>query len=321
MGECDGGLRAARNVGDVRAMNVFRSLLRWRSARAPLHPEGAWAGSGAGSGQPCPRLADAGLESELDEQGYAVARRFLGQSEMDALVRLSEAHDTAVHHRPFGASLHSEDVGYRQAVDAGIRAVLGPRVAQIAPGYRLCFGNFLAKAPAEPGAAAGEVKLHQDPSFVNEAQFQTLSFWIPLVDTDSENGGLRVVPGSHRYSQSLRWAGAPFAFAGDEELMLRRARTVPVRAGDAFIFVAKLIHWSAPNRSSELRLVAGGLAAPKAAPLIYLHRDPRAPDVLDVYRVPDDFYARHTYCSRPRGAELVARVPARQAELDAAFRE
>lgn len=300
-------------------MSFLRGIFGRRS-RPPLQPESAWAGSGAGPDQPRPRLADRALEAQLEEQGYAVAPGFLDPTGIEELAGLSAVHDAAVHHRPFGASLHSEDVPYRQAVDAGIRALLGRRIEEIAPGYRLCFGNFLAKAPVGPSGEAGEVKLHQDVAFVNEAKFQTMSFWIPLTDTDEENGCLRLVPGSHLYSQSLRWAGAPFAFAGDERSLLERAKAVPVRAGDAVIFSAKLVHWSAPNRGSGRRLVAGGLAAPKAAPLIYLHQDPDAPDILEVYRVRDDFYATHTYRTRPRDADLVARIPARQARLAPDFR-
>jgi hypothetical protein len=306
-----------------RIVNAAIARLLGRSTerfRPPFEPESAWAGYASSPEQPRPRLLDAGLESELDEQGYVVARGFLSGSEVEALARLSEHKDAAVHHRPFGASLHSDDVAYRRAVDAGIRSILDAKVEELAPGYRLCFGNFLAKAPVDGSDDAGEVKLHQDLSFVNEAEFQSLSYWIPLTDTDEHNGCLRIVPGSHRYSRSLRWPGAPFAFAADEALLLRRARAVPARAGDAVIFCAKLVHWSAPNRSSERRLVAGGLTVPRVAPLIYLHQDPSTLASLDVYRVSDDFYAHHAYRSRPKGVEPIARIPARQAGLHPADR-
>ena len=294
-------------------MKLLRRIMSSFQFSRVLHAEEAWAGTGTGPAQPRPRLVDPLLEADLEEQGYAVAPGFVRPDEIEALAALFAAQDAAVHHRPFGASLHSDDVAYRTAVDAGIRAILGPRVAQIASGYRLCFGNFLAKAPVAPEEETGAVRLHQDVAFVNEALFETLSFWIPLSDTDEANGCLRIVPGSHRYSHSLRWPAAPFAFSSHETLLLARSRPVPVRAGDAVIFGAKLVHWSAPNRSAASRVVAGGLAAPKEAPLIYLHQDPRDPDALDVYFVPDDFDAHHAYGRRPRTGRPVARVPARQA--------
>lgn len=293
-------------------------LRRLLSMSPAVQPESAWAGKGNGPDQPRPRLRDPALERHFEEHGFAIARSVLDATGMAALARLFEAHDAEVHRRPFGVSLHSSDAGFRRAVDRGIRAVLAPKVAELTNGYRCCFGNFMVKAPAGPGDG-GVMQLHQDLSLVNEALFQSLAFWIPLVDTDEENGCLRVVPGSHRFSQSLRWPGAPFAFAADEERLLAQSVALPVQAGDAIVTSAKLLHWSAPNRSGTTRVVAGGAAVPEAAPLIYLHRDPAKPHRLEVYSVSDEFYATHIYMRRPEpgeGAQLVAHVPARQAALD-----
>lgn len=298
-------------------MNALGRFLSWLPRRPAVQPESAWAGPGKGPDQPRPRLKDCLLDAHLEEHGYAVAREVLGAAEMARLARLFEEHDTDVHRRPFGVSLHSSDAGMRQAVDRGIRAVLAPKVAQLTNGYRCCFGNFLVKAPVG-SAEGGVVKLHQDVSLVNEAQFQSLAFWIPLSDTDEGNGCLRVVPGSHHFSQALRWPGAPFAFDRDEDRLLAASVALPVRAGDCAIFSAKLVHWSEPNRSGRIRVVAGGAGVPRAAQLIYLHQDASKPHLLEIYSVSDDFYATHAYQTRPEpaeGAELIAHVRARQAPL------
>lgn len=293
-------------------MNAFRRLLPWLPRRAAVQPESAWAGSGNGPDQPRPRLKDPALERHLEEHGYAVAPNVLEAAEMAELGRLFEAHDADVHRHAFGVSIHSADISYRRAVDRGIRAVLASKVADLANGYRCCFGNFIVKAPASADGG-GAVQLHQDLSLVNEAEFQSLAFWSPLVDTDEVNGCLHVVPGSHRLSQALRWPGAPFAFIEDEDRLLAESVPVPVRAGDCVIFSAKLIHWSAPNRSGRTRVVAGGAAVPAAAQLIYLHQKPSKPHLLDVYAVTDGFYATHRYLAEPEPeeeAELIACVAA-----------
>ena len=292
-------------------MNLLRRImLNWRTSSAPLEAESQWAGRGTAPEQPRPRLVDETLETDLEAKGYAIVPGLLDRGEIESLTVLLAANDAEVHGRPFGTSLHSDDVDYRRAVDIGIRSVLDPKVEAVLNGYRLCFANFLMKSPVDPAVDDGEVRLHQDIAMVNEARFETLAIWVPLANVDEQNGCLRVVPGSHLYSDRLRWAGTTFVPEEDEEFLRERAEAVPLKAGDAMIFGPKLVHWSAPNRSRVRRAVVGGPMAPTAASMIYLHQDPASPDMLDVYSVQDDFYARHTYLDRPREADLVARIPA-----------
>ena len=297
-------------------MNRWRQVFSgWRTHAVPMEAENLWAGRGTSAEQPRPRLADPSLESDLEGQGYAIVPEVLDRREIEALRRLLGDNDANVHRRPFATSLHSDDVAYRRAVDIGIRSILDSKVEQLLNDYRLCVANFLVKSPVNQALDGGEVKLHQDIAMVNEALFETLSLWIPLVDTDEENGCLHVIPGSHLYSDCLRWAGATSISDNEVEWLRPQSRVLLLRAGHAVIFGPKLIHWSAPNRSMTRRAVVGGPMAPNAASMIYLHQDGATPEFLDVYSVRDEFYARHTYLTRPRRAKLIARIPARQSEL------
>ena len=83
-----------------------------------------------------------------------------------------------------------------------------------------------------------------------------------LIDTDRQNGCLRVIPGSHRKRHRLH--GLPSAHAaeiqsvGENHPALQQDPDeidVPVNAGDLVIGDARLIHSAHPNRSARRRTV------------------------------------------------------------------
>ena len=54
---------------------------------------------------------------------------------------------------------------------------------------------YLEKRPAEPGKGTA---LHQDSHYLPNEPNTLMACWLAMSDTDGENGGLCVVPGSHR---------------------------------------------------------------------------------------------------------------------------
>ena len=68
-----------------------------------------------------------------------------------------------------------------------------------------------------------------------------------LTDTIPENGCLRVVPGSHKWSHKKRHAQAENANIRDDEV------DVPVKAGDLFIGDRRIMHATHANNTSEWR--------------------------------------------------------------------
>jgi phytanoyl-CoA hydroxylase len=116
--------------------------------------------------------------------GYLVVESLLDDMEMDAFLA----------HTPTGpASLfrHYEDDQYRflathPKVTAGARQLLGgtPCVVQT---------MFLDKPAGGRGIA-----LHQDSYYLPNEPNTLMACWLALTDTGPENGGLCVVPGSHK---------------------------------------------------------------------------------------------------------------------------
>ena len=126
-------------------------------------------------------------------------------------------------------------------------------------------GFIISKPPYAP-----PLYWHQDShlwghpiGYTNQPQMYFLMYY--LVDTNSEKGCLRVIPGSHRKRHALHDLDRG-AHEKDEVMRadnldhpaLKRAHgelDVPVRAGDVIIGDARLLHSANANNSSERRTV------------------------------------------------------------------
>jgi hypothetical protein len=246
-----------------------------------------------------PRLKDPRADAALERDGYAVLDGFLDPSEIAHLTGVFRSHDSPTHRAPFSASVLSDDVSYRTAVDREIKAVLRDKVDAVFDGYRHCFSNFVVKAPSR---REGEVPVHQDITFVDETRHLSLGIFAPLVSTNPDNGCLFVAPGSHRLNGGPRGIGTRHPYEG----VKLRLKPVPMKAGSVMIFSQKLFHASRPNRTKVTRVVVGGLFVPREAQLYcYYHA---SPEQLEVYEVDDMFYTRYIYRTRPEGVPRVGVV-------------
>jgi ectoine hydroxylase-related dioxygenase (phytanoyl-CoA dioxygenase family) len=246
------------------------------------------------------------LRDRLARDGYAVVENFITPAEVDHLLHVFNSLDCPTHHGAWTASVYSADLAYRATVHRAITEVLTPHAAPLLPEYRFCFCNFLVKEPQR--ADDGVVQIHQDPTFVDEERFASVGLWVPLVDTDMTNGGIAVLPGSHRWNDGPRSFGGWSPYLNLLPMLLEHAQPVPMRAGSALVFSQKLFHGSRANRSGATRISAAALLVSKEAPLRCYYANPELPQKLEVFEVDDDFYPRYPYATRPVGVPRIAVV-------------
>jgi ectoine hydroxylase-related dioxygenase (phytanoyl-CoA dioxygenase family) len=129
-------------------------------------------------------------------EGYLVVPDLLTSEEVETFLAHEASRDHSV---GFGLHGHTMDSQYRvlaahSRVAGGAAQLLGgrPRIVQT---------MLLAKAP-DGGRG---IALHQDSHYLPNEPNTLMACWLALTDTDRENGGLCVVPGSHR--EGLRAAG------------------------------------------------------------------------------------------------------------------
>ena len=136
----------------------------------------------------------------------------------------------------------------------------GPALAGVAAGLGLeqallLQSMFIFKQPG----IGGEVRWHQDATFLYSTPMTVIGFWFALEDATRDNGCLWVEPGGHRGPLRER-----FRRGGDGLASLERIDATPwpdtpmaqpleVEAGTLVCLHGLLPHYSAPNRSAHSR--------------------------------------------------------------------
>lgn len=107
----------------------------------------------------------------------------------------------------------------------------------------------------KPPTARGQA-LHQDNLFLQTHPETCIAAWIAIDDCDAENGGLRVVPTSHRFDIACpEEADMNESFTSGEVRVpedMERVQT-EMKAGDVLFFHGSLVHGSLPNTSDHFR--------------------------------------------------------------------
>lgn len=130
-----------------------------------------------------------------------------------------------------------------------VEAVIGPNI--------LCWSNdFFIKEPFDPGFVAW----HQDATYWGLEPADVVTAWLGFTDSNSENGCVRVVPGSHLLGQVAH------EDTFSEDNMLSRGQEIKVdvdeedavdmelSAGEVSLHHVRMFHGSRPNTSPDRRI-------------------------------------------------------------------
>ena len=127
-----------------------------------------------------------------------------------------------------------------------------PLLQQLAgPDLCLTHQQFVTKL-ADSGDERSDIPWHQDNGYGRLEPMTDVTVWVPLVDTDLENGCLYVAPGSHELGLLEHDA------AGVNPVLREAAQPgdgIPLHlaAGEGVAFSGLTLHASGPNRSGRTR--------------------------------------------------------------------
>lgn len=253
-------------------------------------------------------VRDAALTDQLYDEGFAVVP-FLNAADLETL--------RAVYHREHSISsetggifysLYSQDLDYRQRVNAEVGAVMEPRLQAFFHSYKTVLNGFIIKVP---GPKSGFL-IHQDTTGLDESKYSTLSVWVPLWDIGPDDGAMCMVRRTHKMFYPYRGISFAFPFDNIHSTVKRYLEPVYMKAGEALIFDQRTLHASLPNKSDKNRVVVVSGLFPQEAGFTMCYRESdTAP--IELYRQADDFilkYPRfmHDCRSRPIAGEKIGEI-------------
>jgi len=130
------------------------------------------------------------------------------------------------------------------------RCILDPELLELAaqllgPSLRFWWDQGINKSPG----AGSYIAWHQDNGYTRGRIAEYLTCWLALDDSDLANGGLMVIPGSHRKgAREHAWQGV-HAVIPDVEA--EGAAPLDARAGDVLIFSSLLVHQTVGNTTAD----------------------------------------------------------------------
>lgn len=198
-----------------------------------------------------------------------------------------------LYHKGFSTTMLFSDAHHRIEIHQKVSKLLIEIVDHYLFSYRQICAGFAVKNANDVHSS---MPLHQDITMSAPGGRPGLSFWMPLVPTNEQNGNLQVVPGSHLLYRTPRAPGTPFPFHEEEEEIRRKyLKSIPTTLGQVIIIDQSLFHASPPNMTEQIRPVATSILIPAESRLHYYYRETTTrPIKLKGYAVEDNFFFHQT---------------------------
>lgn len=200
------------------------------------------------------RLGPAEVE-RYRQLGYHYPVRVMSAERAAGYLHQLEAHEAA--HGPLAGMMRHKAHLYLAWLDELVRlpSVLDAVGDILGPDLMVFSSSFFIKEPRDPAY----VSWHQDAHYWGLDSGDVVTAWIALSDSDTENGAMRVIPGTHL-------ADLPHVDTFAANNMLSRGQEVAVdlagrdwvemglRAGEMSLHHVGLVHGSEPNGSDRRRV-------------------------------------------------------------------
>ena len=188
------------------------------------------------------------LQAEFQKKGYVIQEGLFSPEEATALIDDIKAAETidGVSALNKGAMTFYSGVFFNspklQAIIAQPK-VVNFLIQVIGPDFWVRWDQAVAKGPG-----AGTFPWHQDNSY-NALRDGHYQFWIALTDSHADNGGLWLVPGSHKQQLPHRQVDNHMVYQGTPENPI----CIEAKAGDVVLFSSFALHKTTPNITKETR--------------------------------------------------------------------
>jgi hypothetical protein len=245
-----------------------------------------------------PIFKDSSLQKQFEGDGYVKIKlldRLKAQQLYNYYMANQKEHD--VIEGLYHSTTHTNNPDLILQVDTYLKKALLPELHRYFINYEPMLCTYITKVPGE----GSETRLHQDPTFVDEAKYISANVWVALHDIDHQNGNLFFVKGTHRMVSGLRVTpDYPTEYDKVKGLLHENLTEVPVKAGEAIIINHATVHGATPNLANELRIAAVMAIRSVASDWIYHYLEPGASyDKIEKYSVDLDAFINLKKDGRP----------------------
>lgn len=182
----------------------------------------------------------------LEKYGYIIFD-FLNQEELDLIKKLSDLYIPS-DVKGFYSTSHFLNVSESIELNKKLFSIVQQKFEALFVGLELTGGTFATKKMGN-----SVVDAHQDWTIVDETKYRSYNLWIPLVDTNKENGTLALVSGSHKWFEFKRGMNVKNPFLDFTNLFLNYCDEPILKMGQAILYDHRLIHLSRGNNTNSNR--------------------------------------------------------------------
>ncbi len=256
---------------------------------------------------------DNNLEEKFQKDGYVIID-FLSENEVEDLRKnyfetisnsgglITEQEAKIDNQITYDFTFIDKNIEYKKLVFDLITSKFAKQVKNYLADYRPIIANFIRKK-----TAAGEVPLHQNWAFVDERKCTSVSIWCPLVDSNEKNGTLQVVPGSQKRFGEIRGPMIHWELENiKNDIIGKHLVPMNIKAGQAVVLCDSIVHYSAINKTDELRLAIQLILLPSEEKSIHYHMNPaESKTKVDVLEVDVDFYMQFNPWKKPENVKVL----------------
>jgi ectoine hydroxylase-related dioxygenase (phytanoyl-CoA dioxygenase family) len=154
------------------------------------------------------------------------------------------------------------------------------------------FANFIYKQ----GNSQNEVGIHQDWTYVDENIYNSVNVWLPLCNTDWQNGGLFLLPKSHKIDFHIRSTPFEDIFEKYKNKIHEKSISIQTKLGQAVIYDSRLIHFSTPNYTPNYRVACACIFIPNESTPLHFYKEK---EIIYKYEVESAFYINYDPFKKP----------------------
>ena len=194
------------------------------------------------------KFINTSIEERLNETGFVVVKSFLNHNHIAALKQLFD--HLSIQDCQNQLWFSNVDLNYSESekVSTRIEQIIGTELKRHIEDFRVDLYSMCYK-----NSSSSFLNPHRDYAITDESCFEYRNVWIPLVDVNQENGGLFVIPFSHKCIDSISIPGEALCNDFFIEVLKPFMYPVNVKAGDMVVYKEKTFHGSFENYSNQKR--------------------------------------------------------------------